>query len=584
VENQARAVFAFINNRVFQTDELFIRLENTVGARNAQCWQCTNYLEMDMEPTQRPITILIAALGGEGGGVLADWIIAAAMAEDYPVQSTSIPGVAQRTGATTYYVEIYPLKNAQLGGQRPVMTLAPAPANIDVMLASELLETGRALANGFVTPERTTLVASTHRIYTVEEKIALGDGRYDSERILAAARTLAKRAILADFHKLAANTGAMINAALFGALAGSGTLPLPRAACEAAIRSAGKGAEASLRGFALGYAAAEDRSTAIESGAATPAADRRLPTETLTERMRLRFPAEVHTTLEQGLARIVSFQDADYAALYLDRLEPIVKREREQGAAGQWKLTSETARFLALWMSYEDVIRVADLKSRRSRYERVRAEVQAKPGEPVHIIEYLKPGVEEAAALLPPGLSRRLIAWTDKRGLTHKLNVGLHVNSSSVSGFLMVRVLAWLRPLRRMSARYAEEQQLIERWLAAIAAAPAPDLALEIALCGRLIKGYGDTNRRAKANFLRIFDTLVDGGAVADGGPMVDGSAMLDAGARAQAIRAARTGALADPEGRGLEATLAQHGIAPLPPQPRIVQFMRRPGAKRKAA
>ena len=61
-----------------------------------------------MEPTQRPITILIAALGGEGGGVLADWIIAAATAEDDPVQDTSIPGVAERTGVTTDYIELFP--------------------------------------------------------------------------------------------------------------------------------------------------------------------------------------------------------------------------------------------------------------------------------------------------------------------------------------------------------------------------------------------------------------------------------------------------------------------------------------------
>ncbi len=537
-----------------------------------------------MEPTQRPITILIAALGGEGGGVLADWIIAAATAEDYPVQSTSIPGVAQRTGATTYYIELYPARAAMLGGRRLVMTLAPAPADIDVMLASELLEAGRALLNGYVTPERTTLIASTHRIYTVDEKIVLGDGRFDSERIVAAAQALAKRAILADFHKLAANAGAMINAVLFGALAGSGTLPLPRAACEEAIRSAGKGAEASIRGFALGYAAAGG-STSVAGGPAAAAGAPAAPgietcaeARSLAERVRQTFPAEVHEMVEQGVARVADFQDRDYAALYLDRLEPIVKLDKGQAGADSWKLTRETARFLALWMSYEDVIRVADLKSRRSRFERVRAEVQAKPGEPVRIIEYLKPGVEEVAALLPAGLSRRLVAWAKKRGLMHKLNLGLHVNTTSVTGFLMLRSLAVLRPLRRMSARYAEEQALIERWLSAIAAAPEPDLALEIALCGRLIKGYGDTNRRAKANFLRIFDTLVEGGA------LVEGRTLADPQARAGAVRAAREGALADPEGRGLEATLAMQGIAPLPPQPKIIQFMRRPGAKRKAA
>jgi indolepyruvate ferredoxin oxidoreductase, beta subunit len=566
-----------------------------------------------MEPTQRPITVLIAALGGEGGGVLADWIVAAATAQDYPVQSTSIPGVAQRTGATTYYIELYPARTAELGGRRPVMTLAPVPADIDVMLASELLEAGRALLNGYVTPERTTLIASTHRIYTVDEKISLGDGRYDSERIVAAAGALAKRTILADFQKLAASSGAMINAVLFGALAGSGTLPLPRGACEDAIRSAGKGAEASLRGFALGHAAAEGKTSAMDGGAsatasgsaaaaggptaaaggptaaaggptaatggsATANAEANAQARSLSERVHQSFPAEVHTMIEQGVARVADFQDRDYGALYLDRLELIAKRDEQHAGAGRWKLTSETARFLALWMSYEDVIRVADLKSRRSRFERVRAEVQAKPGEPVHIIEYLKPGVEEVAALLPSGLSKRLVAWAEKHGLMQKLNLGLHVNTTSVTGFLMLRSLALLRPLRRMSARYAEEQALIERWLRAIAAAPDPALALEIALCGRLIKGYGDTNRRAKTSFLRIFDTLVDGGA------MVDGGGPADAQARAQAVRAAREGALADPEGRGLEATLALHGITPLPPRPKIIQFMRRPGAKRKAA
>ncbi len=65
-----------------------------------------------MNIPERPITILIAALGGEGGGVMADWLMEAATASGYPAQATSIPGVAQRTGATTYYLEIFPAKKA----------------------------------------------------------------------------------------------------------------------------------------------------------------------------------------------------------------------------------------------------------------------------------------------------------------------------------------------------------------------------------------------------------------------------------------------------------------------------------------
>lgn len=514
---------------------------------------------------ERPLTVLIAALGGEGGGVLADWILAAAAAEGYPVQSTSIPGVAQRTGATTYYLELYPARAAERGERRPVMTLAPAPGYVDVMVASELLEAARAMQNGFVTPDRTTLIASTHRIYTTLEKMAMGDGRLDSERIVKAAQILARRAQLFDMQRLSREAGTVISAVMFGALAGSGTLPLPRAACEAAIRAFGKGAEASLRGFAAGYAHA-----AGEPAAIAPAEVKCLRAHPL-ERVRRSFPAETHAILEEGAARCTGYQDMAYAALYLDRLEPIVNIERER-AAGGFRLTSETGRFLALWMCYEDVIRVADLKTRRSRFDRVRKEVQAAPGEPLHIVEFLKPGLDEVAALLPLGLSRALVRWAGRRGLAQRLNLGMRVKTTSVSGFLMLRALAWLRPWRRLSARYADEQALIERWLAAIrSAAHEPALALEIALCGRLIKGYGETHRRGKDNFLRIMDTLVEGGALAD------------AGARAAAVRNARAAALADPEGRGLEGSLAAHGIAPLPPKAKPMRFMRRAAQSRKA-
>ncbi|MGH8798460.1 MAG: indolepyruvate oxidoreductase subunit beta family protein, partial [Caldimonas sp.] len=68
----------------------------------------------------RPVTILVCALGGEGGGVLAEWLVDAATRCGHSVQSTSIPGVAQRTGATTYYIEVFPRPDAELGGRRPV--------------------------------------------------------------------------------------------------------------------------------------------------------------------------------------------------------------------------------------------------------------------------------------------------------------------------------------------------------------------------------------------------------------------------------------------------------------------------------
>ena len=125
----------------------------------------------------RPVTLLIAALGGEGGGVLTDWIVSAAEHLGLPVQSTSIPGVAQRTGATTYYIEMFPTPYSELGGRRPVLALSPGVGDVDVVIASELLEAGRAIAMGFVTADRTLLLSSTSRVYLTVEKMQMGDGR-----------------------------------------------------------------------------------------------------------------------------------------------------------------------------------------------------------------------------------------------------------------------------------------------------------------------------------------------------------------------------------------------------------------------
>ena len=210
----------------------------------------------------RPFTLLIAALGGEGGGVLTDWIVSAAEASGLPVQSTSIPGVAQRTGATTYYVEIFPVPLAELGGRRPVLALAPGVGDVDLVVASELLEAGRAIANGFVTTDRTLLIASVSRVYLTVEKMQMADGRYDSERLLKAAEQNAQRAILFDMETAAKQAGAIVNAVMLGAIAGSGRLPVPVEAFEAAIKHDGKAVEsepARLQGRPCGGARAAAR-------------------------------------------------------------------------------------------------------------------------------------------------------------------------------------------------------------------------------------------------------------------------------------------------------------------------------------
>jgi indolepyruvate ferredoxin oxidoreductase beta subunit len=251
---------------------------------------------------------------------------------------------------------------------------------------------------------------------------------------------------------------------------------------------------------------------------------------------------------EEGIRRLAIYQDRGYAALYLDRLDRV-------NALGSAELLRETARHLAVRMSFEDVIRVAQAKTSGERIARIRAEVRAKDHEPLEITEHFKPGIEEIAAVLPPGMARRLIGWAERTKRLGKVYFSMHVRTTTILGFARLRLLAGLRWWRPHTYRYAEEQAEIERWLTQIhAAAPLGiDLAREIAECARLIKGYGDTHKRGLGNYRRIADEVI---APALAGKMTPRAA-------ADAVANARVAALADPEGETLSRTLAAIAASP---------------------
>jgi indolepyruvate ferredoxin oxidoreductase beta subunit len=501
----------------------------------------------------RPVTLLIGALGGEGGGVLTDWIVAAAAECDLPVQSTSIPGVAQRTGATTYYIEVFPQTWRELAGRRPVLALAPGIGDVDMVVASEFLEAGRAIAGGFVTPDRTLVIASTHRFHAIAEKVAMGDGRFDAAKLMGAVEKNAKAHVLFDMSAAAASAHAMINAVMLGAIAASGRLPIPAGALKAAIR-AGKSVDANLRGFKAGFEAARAHGHPGTAGG-SPALSSQDAGGAPAVLEAARFGAAADIVAE-GVRRLTAYQDAAYARLYLDRLARIDDADARAGAQG--RLTREVARHLALRMSYEDVIRVAAEKIAPERLARIAAHVGAQPGEPVTIVEFLKPGIAEICSVLPVGLARRIVALAERRGWMDRVHWGMEIRTSSVSGYLRLLLLARMRRFRPASYRYQEEQAAIEAWLAHIVAAAARSdaLALEIAECARLLKGYGDTLKRGAANYAAIERQVIQ--------PVLAGDIPLAFGI--DAIASARVAALADPEGESLGTCLA--GISQMREKP----------------
>ena len=160
-------------------------------------------------------------------------------------------------GATTYYIEIFPVRTEELGDKRPVLALTPGVGDIDIAVASELLEAGRAVSNGFVTPARTCLISSINRSYAMEEKIAMSDGRFDQQKLMKAVTDHARSTVFLDMNTLAQQAGSIVNAVMLGAIAGCGRLPLTTNQFEAAIRDDGKALDVNLRGFRAGYEAAQ---------------------------------------------------------------------------------------------------------------------------------------------------------------------------------------------------------------------------------------------------------------------------------------------------------------------------------------
>jgi indolepyruvate ferredoxin oxidoreductase beta subunit len=484
------------------------------------------------------------ALGGQGGGVLADWIVELAESQNWHAQSTSVPGVAQRTGATLYYVEMLPPK----AGRAPILSLMPAQGEVDVVLASELMEAGRSILRGLVTPDRTTLIASTHRLYAVAEKEMPGDATADPNAVVEAAGVAARRTIAFDMEALANKNNSHISACLFGTLAASGALPFGRDAFEAIIRAGGRGIEPSLNAFGAAFDQAAEPAKPrpplarpIKRFAPLPASAGRPELDRLLARIR-EFPEPLHGILFAGAKRLTDFQDPAYANEYLDRVAAIYELDRAHGGAAKaHALTAAAAKYIAVAMAYDDVIRVADLKTRSDRFERVKRENSVGNGQIVYTTEYMHPRLEEVAGTMPAPLGRliethpTLFGWPFRKGR--------RVRSGTIRWFLVLYLLAAFKPIRRTTLRHKRETAHLEKWLSVATehAAQNYDVAVEALNARRLVKGYSGTHARGESKFDRVIGAVPRLAERPDGGDW---------------MRRLRDAALLDEDGIALEGAL----------------------------
>ncbi|QOZ52552.1 indolepyruvate oxidoreductase subunit beta family protein [Bradyrhizobium sp. CCBAU 53338] len=468
----------------------------------------------DQLSREKPLSIAVLAMGGQGGGVLADWIVEVAEAEGWVAQSTSVPGVAQRTGATIYYIEALLPRD----GVSPVLSLMPTPGDVDVVIAAELMEAGRSVLRGLVTPDRTTLIASTHRAFAVLEKVAPGDGIGDPIAVTEATDVAARKVIAFDMEALALANGSMISAAMLGALAASETLPFPKQTYEKIIGGGKKGAAASLKAFAAAFdrtrtapretprRGAEKRSDPIPASAGHPKLD------ALLRRLRSEIPEPAQPMAFVGLKRLVEFQNIAYAHTYLDRLKRLSELDRKHGGeVAGFSFSLEAAKYVAIAMAYDDVIRVADIKVRSSRFTRMRKEIGAKDDQIVYSTEYLHPRAEEICGMLPARIGKFV---EDRpalfRALDRFVNRGRRVEVRRLGGFLQLYIVASLRGTRLSSLRHKHEVEHLEKWLTTACETLPTNyrLAVEVLRCRRLVKGYSDTHARGLSKFDRVMNTV----------------------------------------------------------------------------
>jgi indolepyruvate ferredoxin oxidoreductase beta subunit len=464
-------------------------------------------------------TVYIAAVGGQGGALLTDWLLAAANQMRYQAHSVGIPGMSQRGGATSYYVEMAPEETAP-GLDDALLSPAPFLGEVDCLIGLEFLELGRAVQSGY-SSEKTVVVGSTHRDYTILEKMPSYDEPYDEANIKALVERLSRRQIVFDARALAKAEGLAerhVNAILLGAVAATGALPFREEAYRLAIKAVGVATDLNFRAFeaGLGYALAGLPAMPRQEGPTpggvgeTLTASQRAVHRSLMEKIPTGLNGELRSILDVAFARLIDYQNGTYARGYLDNV--LALWERDQDPKGGFQLTRIYAQHLANLMSYEDPIRVAALKSDPRRFKHIETQHGVREGQTYRLGECFQPEIEELYGLLPAKLIHLLRPSKEESAdtgrATSRRTLPVTIKTTSLLGMAILKGLAALKGLRPQSWRRRKEEAFQEIYTGHVTSllSKSYELACLTAQAGGLIRGYGAVRRRTE----RLFHTYMD--------------------------------------------------------------------------
>lgn len=473
------------------------------------------------------IKILIPAVGGQGGGVLTEWVVQAFFLEDFDAQGISLPGLSQRGGSTVYYLEAHPKPETE--SKSIIFAQFPVPGEVDIILAQEFLELGRALELGYGS-DKTTIVTSSHRVYSTLEKMPIGSGIYSDDNLRKLAAGFSNRFIELNALELSKKHGMdelAVNAILLGALSASGALPLDKESFIRSIEMVGVAVNASLKAFEAGWEYAKNGDTSAVEDTAKWRSFVKERVDNLEEKekeaylarvsiIESEYPKHLREILAESIYRLIDYQDLNYADKYLSEVNS-AKIIDTNTKGSNFKLTELYAKNLALLMSYEDGIRVAELKIKSDRFKRIREEMRLKDNQVFHVVDYLKPDAEEIYGLLPNILVVPILGFTQSRMFKKiwrrkkPLTMGQTPVSNSFSGYLRLWMLTKIKFLRPVSFRYKKEYRLIKKYTEAINKYASYDykLACLIAKSAQMVKGYGRVRRRTMDAFYRFLDNII---------------------------------------------------------------------------
>lgn len=474
------------------------------------------------------IKIFIPAVGGQGGGVLTEWLVQAFFREEFDVQGISLPGLSQRGGSTVYYLEAYPKSEED---KQVIFAQFPVPGEVDIIVAQEFLELGRALELGYGS-DNTTIVTSTHRIYSTLEKLPIGSGIYSDENLRKIANAFSSDLIELNALELSKANGMdelAVNAILLGALSASGALPLKKKSFTGAIEEVGVAVKSNLRAFEVGFDYIEskqyqrqDSKSAkgwekfVEERARKLEGNDREEYLLRVSEIESGYPVNLREILAESVWRLKDYQDFKYADSYLSRVNDVLRID-ERVKGGGYKLTEHYAKNLALLMSYEDGIRVAELKIKSERFKRIKENMRLRDDQVFKVIDYLKPDAEEVYGLLPYYIVAPVLSFT-RTSLFKKiwrrkkpLTFGQTPTTTSFSGFARLWLLTKIKFMRAQSYRYRKENALVKKYTESVKIYSQYDYKLGrlIAKSAEMVKGYGKVRRRTMDAFYRFIDNII---------------------------------------------------------------------------